>query len=135
KEIGPMPLLPYSEAMRKYGNDKPDTRFGMTFVELKGPTAEKDLTAGKGFRIFDEAGLVAGICVEGAAGYTRKQLDELTASVKRPQIGASGMFYARYNADVRLKAAVDHFFDDIELPQWAAAFVSRVGDLLLILAG
>ncbi|MFS8616821.1 MAG: aspartate--tRNA ligase [Solitalea sp.] len=135
KEIGPMPLLPYSEAMRKYGNDKPDTRFGMTFVELKGPTAEKDLTAGKGFRIFDEAGLVAGICVEGAAGYTRKQLDELTAWVKRPQIGASGMVYARYNTDGTIKSSVDKFYDENDLKQWAAAFGAREGDLLLILAG
>src|SRR3546814_1601446 len=75
-DIGSMPLMPYSEAMRKYGNDKPDTRFGMTFVELKNPSEGIDLTSGKDFRVFDSAELIAGICMEGGAGYTRKQLDE-----------------------------------------------------------
>src|SRR3546814_522970 len=134
-DIGSMPLMPYSEAMRKYGNDKPDTRFGMTFVELKNPSEGIDLTSGKDFRVFDSAELIAGICMEGGAGYTRKQLDELTDWVKRPQIGASGMVYVRFNNDGTLKSSVDKFYNENDLRAWAQAFGAREGDLMLILAG
>ena len=142
QEIGAMPHISYTEAMRKYGNDKPDTRFGMTFVELKNSSVElknssgdADLTSGKGFRVFDDAGLVAGICVEGAAAYSRKQLDELTDWVKRPQIGASGLVYARFNNDGTLKSSVDKFYSESDLQKWAQAFGAREGDLMLVLAG
>lgn len=135
RDIGSLPHIPYAEAMRKYGNDKPDTRFGMPLVELKSETAEKDLITGKDFRVFDEAELVAGICVEGAAGYTRKQIDELTAWVKRPQVGASGMVYLRYNNDGTLKSSVDKFYQEEDLRAWAGTFDAKPGDLMLILAG
>lgn len=134
-DIGTLPHVSYDEAIRKYGNDKPDIRFGMTFVELKNPVTGADLTGGKGFRVFDDAGLVAGICAEGCAGYTRKQLDELTEWVKRPQIGASGLVYLRYNTDGTLKSSVDKFYGESELKKWADAFGAKEGDLMLLLAG
>ncbi|QEC51771.1 aspartyl-tRNA synthetase [Anseongella ginsenosidimutans] len=135
RDIGHLPHISYADAMRKYGNDKPDTRFGMTFTELKSTLGETDLTGGKGFKVFDDAGLVAGICVEGAAGYTRKQLDELTEWVKRPQIGATGLVYARYNNDGTVKSSVDKFYDENDLQKWVQAFGAREGDLMLVLAG
>jgi aspartyl-tRNA synthetase len=128
-DIPPLPHMTYADAMRHYGNDKPDTRFEMKFVELN------DVVKGKNFKVFDDANLVVGICAKGAAEYTRKQLDELTEFVKRPQIGATGLVYARYNADGTLKSSVDKFYNEEELKKWAAAFNAQPGDLILILAG
>lgn len=125
--------MPYAEAMRRFGSDKPDIRFGMEFVELKGE--EGDLTSGKNFVVFDSAELVVGINAPGCAEYTRKQVDELTEWVKRPQIGAKGLVYARVNADGSVKSSVDKFYSEDELKTWAAKFSAKPGDLLLILAG
>lgn len=127
-----LPVLPhmtYADAMKYYGNDKPDTRFDMKFVELN------NVVQGKGFKVFDEAQIVVGICAKGSAEYTRKQLDELTEFVKRPQIGASGLVYVKYNTDGTLKSSVDKFFNEVELKKWAVAFNAQPGDLLLVLAG
>lgn len=126
---GKFPRLPYQDAMRLYGSDKPDIRFGMTFVELD------DMARGKGFPVFDEAGLIVGITAKGCAEYTRKQLDELTDFVRKPQIGAKGLVYVRYNADGTLKSSVDKFFDHNELEAWAKVMQAEPGDLMLILAG
>lgn len=128
-DIPPMQRMTYADAMRLYGSDKPDIRFGMPFVELN------DLVKNKGFKVFDDAELVVGINAGGAAEFTRKQLDELTEFVKRPQIGATGLVYARYNADGTLKSSVDKFYDENELKIWASAFDAKPGDLMLILAG
>ena len=128
-DIPPLPHMTYADAMKYYGNDKPDTRFEMKFVELN------DVVKGKGFKVFDDAQLVGGICAKGAAEYTRKQLDELTEFVKRPQIGATGLVYARYNADGTLKSSVDKFYNEEELKKWAGAFSAQPGDLMLVLAG
>ncbi|MEW6468002.1 MAG: aspartate--tRNA ligase [Bacteroidota bacterium] len=128
-EIGKLPCMSYADAMKHYGSDKPDTRFGMRFVELN------ETVKGKGFKVFDEAGLVAGICAEGAADYTRKQLDELTEFVKRPQVGASGLVYLRCNTDGTLKSSVDKFYNEDELKKWAGQFSAKPGDLILVLAG
>ena len=124
-----LPRILYSDAMRLYGSDKPDLRFGMEFVELN------DIVKGKGFSIFDNAELVVGINAKGCAGYTRKQVDELTEWLKRPQIGVTGMIYCRYNEDGTLKSSVDKFYSEDELTNWAAAFNAEKGDLMLILAG
>ncbi|SDG87487.1 aspartate--tRNA ligase [Mucilaginibacter sp. P25] len=124
-----LPRMLYSDAMRLYGSDKPDLRFGMEFVELN------DIVKGKGFSIFDNAELVVGINAKGCAGYTRKQVDELTEWLKRPQIGVTGMIYCRYNEDGTLKSSVDKFYNEDELTNWAAAFNAEKGDLMLILAG
>lgn len=123
-----VPRMDYADAMRLYGSDKPDTRFEMKFVELN------DVVKGQGFPVFDNAELVVGICAKGAAEYTRKQLDELTEFVKRPQIGATGMVYARVNAD-GIKSSVDKFYNEEQLKRWAEAFGAEQGDLILILAG
>jgi aspartyl-tRNA synthetase len=128
-ELPPLSRMTYADAMKYYGSDKPDIRFEMKFVELQ------DLVKGKGFKVFDDAELVAGICAKGAAEYTRKQLDELTDFVKRPQIGASGMIYARVQADGTVKSSVDKFFSPEELGKWASAFSAQPGDLILLLAG
>ncbi|RFP65728.1 aspartate--tRNA ligase [Hymenobacter lapidiphilus] len=128
-EIGTLPRMTYADAMRFYGNDKPDTRFEMKFVELN------DTAKGYNFPVFEAAELVAGICATGAASYTRKQLDELTEYVKRPQIGATGLVYARVEADGNVKSSVDKFYDQEALQQWKAAFNAQPGDLLLVLAG
>ncbi len=128
-DIPTMPRMTYADAMRLYGNDKPDIRFDMKFVELT------SLAKGKNFKVFDEAEIVLSICVKGAAEFTRKQLDELTEFVKRPQIGASGLIYARYNADNTLKSSVDKFYSEEELKTWALAAEAKPGDLLLLLAG
>ncbi len=128
-EIPVMSRMTYADAMKFYGNDKPDTRFEMKFVELN------DVVKGKEFKIFNDAELVVGICAKGAAEYTRKQLDELTEFVKRPQIGATGLVYARYNSDGTLKSSVDKFYNEEELKKWAAAFNAQPGDLMLLLAG
>jgi len=128
-DLPEVPRMQYADAMRLYGSDKPDTRFAMQFVELN------DLVKGKGFPVFDNAELVVGINAKGAASYTRKQLDELTDFIKRPQIGATGLIYARHNDDGTIKSSVDKFFDEEDLKQWSEAFATEKGDLLLILAG
>ncbi len=121
--------IKYADAMRLYGSDKPDTRFGMTFVEIK------DLTEGRNFMVFDSAEYVGAICAKGCANYTRKQLDELTNFVKRPQIGAKGLIYVRYDDDGSLKSSVDKFFTEEDLKQWAERCEAQPGDLLLVMAG
>lgn len=123
------PRMPWSEAMKLYGSDKPDIRFGMQFVELM------DVLKGKGFSVFDSAAYIGGICAEGAASYTRKQLDALTDFVKRPQIGAKGMVYARVEADGNVKSSVDKFYTQETLQELKAAFGAKPGDLILILSG
>lgn len=128
-DISTMPRMSYADAIKYYGNDKPDTRFEMKFVELN------DVVKGKDFKVFNEAELVVGICAKGAADYTRKQLDELTEFVKRPQIGATGLVYARYNNDGTIKSSVDKFYTEEDLKKWATAFNAQPGDLMLILAG
>ena len=121
--------MPWCDAMKYYGSDKPDTRFGMKFVELA------DIMKGHGFSVFDDAAYVGGICAEGAAVYTRKQLDALTDFVKRPQIGAKGMAYARVEADGSVRSSVDKFYPQEALQQMRDAFGAKPGDLILILSG
>lgn len=128
-DIAALPRMTYADAMKYYGSDKPDTRFEMKFVELN------NVVGGKNFKVFDEAELVVGICAKGCAEYTRKQLDELTDFVKRPQIGATGLVYARVNADGSIKSSVDKFYDETALKQWAEAFNAQPGDLILVMAG
>lgn len=128
-DIIDFPRMTYANAMKYYGSDKPDTRFEMKFVELN------DVVKGKDFKVFDEAELVVGICAKGAAEYTRKQLDELTDFVKRPQIGATGLVYARVMEDGSVKSSVDKFYDAQDLSLWKAKFNAEPGDLILILAG
>jgi aspartyl-tRNA synthetase len=128
-----IPRMTYADAMKFYGSDKPDTRFDLRFVELNEST--NNLISGKGFKVFDEAELVVGICAPNCASYTRKQLDELTDFVKRPQIGATGLVYARVNEDGTVKSSVDKFYDEASLQAWANAFGAKPNDLLLILAG
>lgn len=128
-ELEEVKRMTYADAMKFYGNDKPDLRFDMRFVELTG------LVQGKGFPIFDQAELVIGICAKGAAEYTRKQLDELADWVKRPQIGAKGLVYLKYNADGSLKSTVDKFYTAENLQDWAKACDAQAGDLILVLSG
>ncbi len=128
-DIGTLPRMTYAEAMERYGNDKPDTRFGMELKDLN------KLVKGKNFKVFDEAGLVVAIAVPGCAEYTRKQLDELTDWVKRPQIGMSGLVYAKYATDCTIKSSVDKFYSADDLKQWAVATDAQPGDLILVLAG
>lgn len=128
-DIIDFPRMTYANAMKYYGSDKPDTRFDMKFVELN------DVVKGKDFKVFDEAEIVVGICAKGAAEYTRKQLDELTDFVKKPQIGASGLVYARIQEDGSVKSSVDKFYDAQDLSLWKAKFNAEPGDLILILAG
>nr|WP_295931001.1 aspartate--tRNA ligase [uncultured Dyadobacter sp.] len=132
-DLPEVPRMTYADAMRLYGSDKPDIRFDMKFTELKGD--DQDLTSGKGFGVFDDAGLVVGICAPGCAGYTRKQVDELTDWIKRPQIGAKGLVYVRYNTDGSIKSSVDKFYTEEDLKKWVEAFDAKPGDLLLILSG
>ena len=124
-----VPRMEYADAMRRFGNDKPDLRFGMEFVELT------EVAKGQGFPVFDQSELVVGINAFNCAPYTRKQLDELTAFVKRPQLGATGLVYARVEADGSVKSSVDKFYSPDELQKWKAAFDAKPGDLLLLLAG
>jgi len=126
---GAFPRLSYKDAMEQYGNDKPDLRFDMRFFDLTNEVS------GKGFKVFDEAWIVIGICAKGCAGYSRKQLDELTEYIKRPQIGASGLIYARHGADGSLKSSVDKFYSPDDLKKWFLVAGGEPGDLLLILAG
>ena len=123
------PRMLYSDAMTYYGSDKPDVRFGMRFVELN------DIVKNKGFKVFDDAELVVGICAEGCSEYTRKQTDELTDFVKKPQIGATGLIYVKFNNDGTIKSSVDKFYNEEELKKWTAAFNAKPGDLLLVVAG
>ncbi|WP_247236331.1 aspartate--tRNA ligase [Telluribacter sp. SYSU D00476] len=132
-DLPEVPRMTYADAMKRYGSDKPDVRFGMEFVELKGEG--RDLTSGKDFGVFDSAELVVGINAPGCAEYTRKQVDELTEWVKRPQIGAKGLIYLRYNSDGTLKSSVDKFYGEEDLKKWAEAFGAKPGDLMLILPG
>ncbi|MEZ5070155.1 MAG: aspartate--tRNA ligase [Bacteroidales bacterium] len=124
-----LPRMPYSEAMARFGNDKPDIRFGMEISALN------PLVKGKGFPVFDEAAYVGGICAEGCASYSRKQLDELTEWVKRPQLGMKGLVWMKCNEDGSLKSSVDKFYGPEELKSWAEAFGAKAGDLVLVLAG
>lgn len=128
-DLAEVPRMQYADAMRLYGSDKPDTRFEMKFVELN------DIVKGKDFPVFDNAELVVGINAKGCAEYTRKQLDELTDFIKRPQIGATGLIYLRHGADGSLKSSVDKFYSEDELKKWSAAFNSEPGDLILVMAG
>ena len=125
----PFMRMPWADAMKYYGSDKPDLRFGMKFVELM------DIMKGHGFPVFDNAAYIGGICAEGAAHYTRKQLDALTEFVKRPQIGAKGMVYARVEADGNVKSSIDKFYAQEVLQEMKAAFNAKPGDLILILSG
>ena len=129
KKFGQFPRMTFAEAMRKYGNDKPDIRFGMEFVELN------DLVKGKEFKIFDEAELVVGINVEGKADYTRKQIDELIDWVKRPQIGASGMVWVKFQEDGVFTSSVNKFYNEDDLKAIAEKFNAQKGDLMLIMSG
>ena len=126
---GDFPRMTYADAIKYYGSDKPDIRFDMQFVELK------DAVSGKDFVVFDSAAYVGGICAKGCASYTRKQVDELTDFVKRPQIGAKGLVYIRYEADGSLKSSIDKFYTPDDLKSIAALFNAEPGDLILILAG
>ena len=128
-DIPEVPRMLYSEAMRLYGSDKPDIRFGMTFKDLT------DLGQGKGFGVFDSAEAVLAINVPGSASYTRAQLDELTEWMKRPQIGAKGLIYVRCNEDGSMKSSVDKFFDGEALAAWGARCETKPGDLILVLSG
>lgn len=129
QEFGTFPRMTFADAMQKYGNDKPDIRFGMEFVELN------DLVKGKDFKIFDDAELVVGINVEGCADYTRKQIDELVDWVKRPQIGASGMVWAKFQNDGVKTSSVNKFYNEEDLAKIIEKFGAKEGDLMLILSG
>ncbi|SIS85613.1 aspartyl-tRNA synthetase [Chryseobacterium ureilyticum] len=129
QKFGAFPRMTFAEAMQKYGNDKPDIRFGMEFVELN------ELVKGKDFKIFDEAELVVGINVEGCADYTRKQIDELVDWVKRPQIGASGMVWAKFQNDGVKTSSVNKFYNEEDLAKIIEKFGAKEGDLMLILSG
>lgn len=128
-DIATFPRMTYDEAMQKYGNDKPDIRFGMEFGELNAVTQHKD------FAVFNTAELVIGIAVPGGNSYTRKEIDQLIDWVKRPQIGALGMIYARYNEDGTFKSSVDKFYDHEDLAQWAELTGAQPGDLICVLSG
>ncbi len=128
-DIGEVPHMPYDDAMKYYGSDKPDIRFDMKFVELN------DVAQGKGFNVFDDAELVVGINAKGCVEYTRKQLDALTDFVRRPQVGAKGMVYVKCNADGTFKSSVDKFYSQEDLKTWADKMGAEAGDLLLILSG
>ena len=123
------PRMTYAEAMEKYGSDKPDIRFGMEFIDLT------NLTQGKEFVVFDSAEIVLGINASGCSEYTRKQLDELTEWLKRPQIGASGLVYIKYNTDGTFKSSVDKFYSQEDLKAIAEKAQAQVGDLILLLCG
>ena len=128
-DFADFPRMTWHDAMRLYGSDKPDIRFGMQFVELN------DVVKGQGFPLFDGADLVVGINAEGCAEYTRKQLDALTDFVKRPQVGAGGLVYIKYNSDGTFKSSVDKFYGPDQLKAIADKFGAKPGDLMLILCG
>jgi aspartyl-tRNA synthetase len=126
---GDFPRMPYADAMKYYGSDKPDIRFDMRFVDFT------DTASGKGFKVFDDAKYIGAICANGCAAYTRKELDQLTDFVKRPQVGAKGLVYVKYNTDGSFKTSVDKFFSAEDFKAWADLCGARPGDLILILAG
>ncbi|HEX6893563.1 MAG TPA: aspartate--tRNA ligase [Chryseolinea sp.] len=128
-DIPAVPRMKYDEAMKLYGSDKPDTRFEMKFVEIT------DLTKGKNFPVFESAPLVVGINAHGCSEYSRKQIDELTDFVKRPQVGAKGLVYVQYRTDGSVKSSVDKFYSPDELKLWVERFNAKPGDLILLLAG
>ena len=128
-DLGHVPHMTFADAMKYYGNDKPDLRFDMKFVDLT------TIAKGTGFAVIDQAEIVLGICAKGAGEYTRKQLDELTDWVKRPQIGAKGLIYVRYQEDGVLKSSVDKFYTQDQLKTWADACGAVPGDLMLVLSG
>lgn len=128
-DLPDFPRMTWHDAMKYYGSDKPDTRFDMKFVELNG------ILKGHGFSVFDNAKYIGGICAKGAATYTRKQLDALTDFVKKPQIGAKGMVYARIENDGTVKSSVDKFYSQDVLQAMKSAMHAEVGDLILILSG
>lgn len=128
-DLGDVPRMAYDQAMQRYGSDKPDIRFGMPFVELN------HVVKDAGFPVFDQADLVVGINAEGCASFTRKQLDALTDFIRRPQIGANGLVYLRYNEDGTCKSSVDKFYSQEQLSRWIQAFDAKPGDLLLLMAG
>ncbi|MEQ8705498.1 MAG: aspartate--tRNA ligase [Phaeodactylibacter sp.] len=128
-ELPEFPRMSYDEALRRFGSDKPDLRFGMEFTELN------DVAQNQGFVVFDSAELVVGIVAEGCAGYSRKQVDELTKWVQRPQIGAKGLVYVKYNEDGTFKSSVDKFFSAEALKAWADKTGAKPGDLMLVMAG
>lgn len=128
-DVTDFPRMTYDEAMRKYGNDKPDIRFGMEFGELNEVTQHKD------FKVFNEAELVVGMAVPNAASYSRKQIDELIDWVKRPQVGALGMVYCKCESDGTFKSSVDKFYDQEDLAKWAEVTGANAGDLILVLSG
>ncbi|WP_291859609.1 aspartate--tRNA ligase [Marinilabilia sp.] len=126
---GDFPRMPYADAMKYYGSDKPDIRFDMRFVDLTAAAS------GKGFKVFDDAGYIGAICAKGCATYSRKELDQLTDFVKRPQVGAQGLVYVKYNEDGSFKTSVDKFFSAGDFKAWVDRCGAKPGDLLLILAG
>ena len=128
-EIEEFPRMKYEDAIKNYGNDKPDIRFGMIFSELN------DLAQGKGFKVFDSQELVVGIAVPNAANFTRKEIDSLIDFVKRPQIGAKGLIWVKCNHDGSYKSSVDKFFNSSDLESWAKRTGANIGDLILILSG
>jgi aspartyl-tRNA synthetase len=128
-EVDNFPRMPYSTAMEKYGSDKPDIRFEMLLNDIT------ELAQGKGFGIFDSAEYIGAICAKGCAEYSRKQIDELTDWVKRPQIGAKGLVYVKYNADGSLKSSVDKFYSEDDLKTWTEKLGAEPGDLILVLSG
>ena len=128
-DVPDFPRITWADAMERYGSDKPDIRFGMEFTDLTG------IAKGKDFAVFNSAEYIGAICAPQCAEYTRKQLDELTEFVKRPQIGAKGLVYVKYNADGTLKSSVDKFYTEADLKTWAEACQAQPGDLILILVG
>ena len=128
-EINDFPRMTYADAMENYGCDKPDLRFGMKFKNIT------QLVKDKGFKVFDDAECIVGICVPGCGEYTRKQLDALTELVKRPQVGAKGLVYAKVNEDGTVKSSVDKFYSQEDLAKWGSIFEAKPGDLILILSG
>jgi aspartyl-tRNA synthetase len=128
-EVNEFPWMPYSEAMENYGSDKPDIRFEMLINNIS------EETKGKGFGVFDSAEFIGAICAEGCASYTRKQLDQLTNWVKRPQIGAKGLVYVKCNEDGTFKSSVDKFYSQANLKEWADKVGASAGDLILVMSG
>ena len=128
-KIDEIPRITYDTAMKKYGNDKPDIRFDMTFVEMN------DIAKGFNFGLFDNSELIVGIKVKGCAHYSRKQIDELTNFVKKPQLGMSGLIWAKHDENGTFSSSVKKFFNDTQLEEWGKKFDARKGDLILILAG
>ncbi len=127
--LGKFPKMTYADAMKYYGSDKPDLRFGMKFHELN------QLAQGHGFKVFDDAELVVGFCAKGCSNYSRKQLDKLTNYVKTPQVGAKGLVYVKLNEDGSIKSSIDKFYSQEQLQEWAKYMEAEKGDLLLIISG